>query len=332
MSRLGLRWRPFTFDLPSPMVTAHGALGRKWGWLLRLEAADGGLGWGEAAPLAADPQDPGQVACAACIAALGAWSERSELEARLGELPLPLAFALGTALAELEGWAQTDGGSGASWLAAPPSARLLPAGGAMVQELEKALSAAAGAGPAAPLTFKWKVAAAQDALERQWLEVLLERLPAAARLRLDANGGWDRATARAWADRLEEDPRLDWLEQPLKPADQAGLQELARRLPVALDESLRASPALRSSWSGWQVRRPALEGDPRPLWAQLRAGAPRRMVSTALETGIGQRLVGHLAALQARGPTPTAPGLAPGWCPDGPLFDLDPRVVWEAAA
>jgi O-succinylbenzoate synthase len=332
VSRLGLQWRPFAFDLPLEMVTAHGALARKRGWLLRLEAGDGGLGWGEAAPLAADPQDPGQLACAASIAALGAWSERSELEARLGELPLPLAFALGTALAELDGWAPMDGGSGASWLAAPPSARLLPAGEAMVPELEKALGAAAGAGPAAPLTFKWKVAAAADAPERLGLGVLLQRLPATARLRLDANGGWDRATARAWAERLVGDPRLEWLEQPLPPSDHDGLLDLAAGVPVALDESLRASPALRSSWSGWQVRRPALEGDPRPLWAQLRAGAPRRMVSTALETGIGQRLVGHLAALQARGPTPTAPGLAPGWCPRGPLFAADPQVVWEAAA
>jgi len=56
------------------------------------------------------------------------------------------------------------------------------------------------------------------------------------------------------------------------------------------------------------------------------------MVSTALETGIGRRLVAHLAALQAQGPTPTAPGLAPGWRPQGALFSVDPLQVWEAAA
>ena len=55
------------------------------------------------------------------------------------------------------------------------------------------------------------------------------------------------------------------------------------------------------------------------------------MLSTALETGIGRRWVDHLAALQAAGPTPTAPGLAPGWRPRGPLFSGDPAVVWEAA-
>ena len=80
------------------------------------------------------------------------------------------------------------------------------------------------------------------------------------------------------------------------------------------------------------MRRPVLEGDPRPLLAELRDGRPRLMVSTALETGIGRRWVHHLAALQAAGPTPTAAGLAPGWTPEGPLFAADPLVVWEAAA
>jgi o-succinylbenzoate synthase len=56
------------------------------------------------------------------------------------------------------------------------------------------------------------------------------------------------------------------------------------------------------------------------------------MLSTALETGIGRRLLLHLAALQAEGPTPAAPGLAPGWRPEGALFAADPHLVWEAAA
>jgi len=178
------------------------------------------------------------------------------------------------------------------------------------------------------------VAALDDALERDLLEQLLQRLPSAARLRLDANGGWDRATADAWGDRLQAERRLEWLEQPLPPADQAGLERLAARLPVALDESLRQRPELLAlgAWAGWQVRRPLVEGDPRPLLAALRAGTPRLMLSTALETGIGRRLLQHLAALQSDGPTPAAPGLAPGWRPEGALFAADLHVVWEAAA
>jgi len=55
------------------------------------------------------------------------------------------------------------------------------------------------------------------------------------------------------------------------------------------------------------------------------------MLSTAFETGIGRRWLHHLAALQHLGPTPAAPGLAPGWCPAGALFDPDPQNVWQAA-
>jgi len=336
---LTLEWRPFRFALPRALVTAQGALQERAGWLLRLQASDGRLGWGEAAPLelgvglrggapGACADTP--AACRATIAELGPSLSRQQLEEALPTLPGSLAFAIGAALAELEGWAGEAPGGGLAegwlaegWLAAPPSAWLLPAGAAVLPALEEALASNAQ-------TLKWKVAAGDDALERQLLEVVLERLPEAARLRLDANGGWDRATAAAWAERLAQEPRLEWLEQPLADDDLEGLEALAARLPVALDESLWRHPWLRQRWSGWQVRRPALEGDPRPLLAALAAGRAGWMVSTAFETGVGRRLVEHAAALQWRGPTPTAPGLAPQWRPTGPLFDADPAVAWAS--
>ena len=351
---LTLEWRPFRFALPRALVTAQGALQQRAGWLLRLQASDGRLGWGEAAPLelgvglrGGAPAACGDTleACRATIAELEPSLSRQLLEEALPALPGSLAFAVGAALAELEGWAgeaargglaeledlagEAPGGGLAAgwlakgWLAAPPSAWLLPAGAAVLPALEEALASNAQ-------TLKWKVAAADDALERQLLEVVLERLPEGGRLRLDANGGWNRATATAWAERLAQEPRLQWLEQPLADDDLEGLEALAARLPVALDESLWRHPWLRQRWSGWQVRRPALEGDPRPLLAALAAGRAGWMVSTAFETGVGRRLVEHAAALQWRGPTPTAPGLAPQWRPTGPLFDADPAVAWAS--
>lgn len=317
-----LTWRPFALALPRPLRTAHGTLSHKRGWLLQLRTASGQLGWGEAAPL--DQGGRSGPALALAISALGTAPDRARLERSLaaGALPGPLAFAIGGALAEADGLLATG------WLASPPSARLLPAGAGAVARLEAILQ---GSGPAGA-SFKWKVAVERDSDERAVLEQLLARLPAQARLRLDANGHWSRSTAAAWAERLAADPRLQWLEQPLAPADQAGLEALALRLPVALDESLCQCPALRQSWSGWQVRRPSQEGDPRPLLAELRAGRPRLMLSTAFETGIGRRWLHHLAALQLQGPTPAAPGLAPAWQPSGPLLASDPWQVWEAAA
>ena len=399
-SLLRLQWRPYAFILPQAMVTAHGAWRERRGWLLRLEAPDGRLGWGEAAQAPADgmgatglvgagmagagrtgagrsegemsgagwtgagrdevsseaataPAVASASAVGAAVASVAAssqpvasafpghsapWAEglaalapqasKADLEACLPQLPAPLAFALGAALAELDGLV---GAEPDPWRPAPPSAWLLPAGEGALESL-RGLLASDDPSPEGSLTVKWKVAAHPDPLERLLLEELLAQLPATARLRLDANGGWDGPTATAWADRLAREPRLEWLEQPLPPGDQEGLDALAQRIPVALDESLRVDPTLRQRWPGWQVRRPALEGDPRPLLAELRSGRPRLMVSTALETGFGRRWVHHLAALQADGPTPTAPGLAPGWTPQGPLFAADPLVVWEAAA
>ncbi len=341
---LELRWRPFTLRLPRPLQTAAGRLEQKRGWLLRLEnPASGGLGWGEAAPL--NPAD--HAAVAAALERLPASAGRAELERALIGLPPTLAFALGAALAELDGVVGPAAAGG--WLAAPPSARLLPAGEAMLDAIA-ALQAVAGSGGAGtvpqtdlPLTVKWKVAAAADGLERRLLEHLLDWLPARARLRLDANGGWDRTTAAAWADRLVLEHRLDWLEQPLPASDLEGLERLAERVPVALDESLALRPAWRQRWRGWQVRRPSQEGDPRPLLRVLtgvgvpaggvpQAGPGGGMVfSTAFETGIGARWIAHLAALQARGAHPAAPGLAPGWLPPGGLLSPEPTLVWEAA-
>ena len=335
---LRLAWRPFVLPLPQPLDTAAGVLTAKRGWLLRLSRADGAVGWGEAAPLVLEGSEPQRHAeLAAAIAALDPQLRRAELEACIAQArcPAPLAFALGGALAELEGQVGAEAGGCSGWLAPPQGAALLPAGAAALAALELASATPGFTGQGCTgqgFTVKWKVAVADDAAERQVLAQLLARLPATARLRLDANGGWDRPTAHAWAERLAHEPRLQWLEQPLPAADQAGLEALALQLPVALDESLLAAPELGHSWSGWQVRRPSQEGDPRPLLAALAAGRPRLMLSTSFETGIARRWLHHLAALQARGPTPVAPGLASDWQASGPLLSADPVQVWEAAA
>ena len=320
--RLSLALRPYGFVLTRPLTTATGSWQQRDGWLLRIVCPQTGrVGWGEVSPL--HPQER-----KACEQALADWQKtaelginRDQLELVLPQLPPAVAFAVGAALAELE----ADLGP---WHPAPPAAHLLPAGTSMLPELDRLLASPV----AAPgITVKWKVAAVDPELEWLLLHQLLERLPATARLRLDANAGWNREEAARWAEVLAADPRLEWLEQPLAVDDLDGLNRLAERLPVALDESLQARPAWREQWQGWQVRRPLLEGDPRPLLRQLQQGRPRLMLSTAFETGIGFRWLSLLSRLQWQGPTPAAPGLAPGWCPEGPLFSADPDQVWAAA-
>ncbi|MFL0768874.1 MAG: o-succinylbenzoate synthase [Prochlorococcus sp.] len=324
---LSMHWKPFGFRLRRPLQTSKTLLEQRQGWLLRLEDPSTGLGWGEVSPL--DPE--GLPHCLAWLEALGSAPQRADLEQVISQGPAPVGFALGAALAELDGLVGEKSRLG--WLPAPASAKLLPAGEPVLDALECALEGALADGfpVSQPLTLKWKVAAAADGLERRLLLRILEMLPETAQLRLDANGGWDRSQAQAWVQLLLNVPALQWLEQPLQNQDLQGLRALSRQLPVALDESLCSTPELRQSWLGWQVRRPLVDGDPRPLLQELTHGAPQRMISTAFETGIGARWIHHLAALQVRGPTPAAPGLAPGWCGDGPLFSSDPAEVWEAA-
>ena len=319
---LRLEVRPYAFALTRPLRTATGVWQQRCGWLLRLEGASR-FGWGEVSPLDATSHER----CARWLRAVpaGRWTEAA-LEEQLQNAPDEVAFGLGAALAELQGLVDDDGGE--AWLASPASARLLPAGQAMPAAFDQLLTQAS---PLAPLTVKWKVAAAPAAEEDHLLTWLLEALPPQARLRLDANGGWSMDEAQRWAARLQGDPRLEWLEQPLAVEHYASHCRLLETVPVALDEGLRDHPHWRQSWPGWQVRRPVLEGDPRPLLRQLQQGAPRVMLSTAFETGIGARWLGHLSALQQRGPTPAAPGLAPGWVPEGALWSVEPEQVWAAA-
>ncbi|MFM9047773.1 MAG: o-succinylbenzoate synthase, partial [Cyanobium sp.] len=294
--RLQLQWRPFSFPLFAPLQTAAGTLRERRGWLLRLDTAAGTTGWGEAAPLAfgGGAQEVLRP-CGRAMEQLGGTLDRGEVEQQLPSLPPPLAFAIGAALAEADGLV---GAAASGWRQAPPSAWLLPAGAGALG-LARTLWEQGAPAP----TFKWKVGVHATNQEQAWYGELAAGLPAGGKLRLDANGGLDRQTAWRWAELLGGDRRLEWLEQPLPPADHRGLQELSSLVPVALDESLRESPTLREAWPGWQVRRPSQEGDHRPLLRDLQRGRPRLMVSTSFETGIGRRWLAHLAALQAAGPT-----------------------------
>ncbi len=321
--RVALDIKPFSFLLRRPLKTSTGLIDRRQGFLLRLSNSDGRTGWGEVSPFQLDELK----LCERSLEALGRTPLRKELEAELVVSPAPLAFGIGAALAELDfliGEKTSEG-----WLKPPRSAFLLPSGKDALVDLSLRLGEVGSLSE--PLTFKMKVGIATNSQEISLCEQILARMPASSRLRLDANGSWNKSKAMDWAEHFRQESRIEWFEQPLPANDLYGLRTLAKYMPVALDESLLEQPALREDWNGWQVRRPLLEGDPRVLLRQLKDGIPYRMISTTFETGIGLRWIHHLAALQKKGPSPTAPGLAPGWCPEGPLFSSDPELVWLAA-
>ncbi len=178
------------------------------------------------------------------------------------------------------------------------------------------------------LTFKWKVGTLDRLSEEKILEKILSEINNKVKLRIDANGSWDREYANKWAEILRNNDNLDWLEQPLSEDDIEGLKELEKKVPVALDESIIKYPDLIKDWEGWQIRRPSQEINPLILLKELEEKRGFRVISTSFETGIGMRVLNHFSSIQLTGPTPKVPGLALKNFPKTTLFSNNPKDIW----
>ncbi len=320
---LKLDIKPFSFDLLRPLQTSQGILKTKKGWLIHLQNSYGQSGWGEVAPLNSFEEK----VCKKELIEIDKIISRDFLDNNLANWPKPIGFGIGSALAELD--LLIGQGSNQDWLRPNSSAQLLSTNTSILDEVNQAVNQYQQ--KKNNLTLKLKVGIKCLKYEQTLVRHILDLLPSTGRLRLDANGGWNLVESEDWIQILENEPKLEWIEQPLPASEINQLWELSKRIPIALDESLVLEPSLYKSWKSWQIRRPLLEGDPRFLLNELNEGIGYRVISSTFETGIGRRWLNHLAALQEKGPTPTAPGLAPNWCPNSPLFDNDPKVVWDAA-
>jgi len=177
-----------------------------------------------------------------------------------------------------------------------PVAALLPAG-------REALAAVAAKAEIGFRVFKWKVGVGDNDEELGLLDDLLARLPGGARLRLDANGAWDRRRAERWLERCAERP-IEFVEQPVAPAAR-GADDLLLGLagdfptPLALDESLvhdgDVERWLAAGWPGLFVVKPALLVDPSGVCAQLVQAKAGVVFSSALETAVGAQAALRLA-------------------------------------
>ena len=179
------------------------------------------------------------------------------------------------------------------------------------------------------LTIKWKVGTKDNKSEEKILEKILSQINKQVKLRIDANGSWDRTYANRWAEILKDNVNLDWLEQPLSEDDLEGLRELEKKIPVALDESIIKYPDLTRDWKGWQIRRPSQEINPLILLKELKEKKALRIISTSFETGIGMRVLNHFSSIQQTGPTPKVPGLALRNFPKTILFSKNPNDIWK---
>lgn len=311
-------YRVWRRELRVSLRTAHGPWSEREGMLVRLEAEDGRVGFGEIAPIPWFGTETLTEAEEVCRA-LGAKVEDRVLDAvatRFGCVRFALAAAR----------EQPPVPDPAVRLAV---AALLPAGRAALAALPDRLAAGF-------LGLKWKVGVERAEEELAVLDDLLAQLPPYVRLRLDANGAWDRRTAGRWLAVCAERP-VEFVEQPVNPCDLDSLLGLATDYPVtlALDESVTSLASAREwqtrGWPGLFVLKPALAGPLPELVAWAQATRPDLVISSAIETALGRAQV--LRAVLAHGLTKRALGVGIGpvfgdrrW--DGPVTGALLDAAW----
>jgi O-succinylbenzoate synthase len=333
-NRIRFRFKPYRRAFAVPVRTSRGVWAVREGIVIRLEREDGAAALGEIAPIESFGTETFAGALAWC-AAMGEQPEPERLASVPGGMPC-CAAAVAAARAGLE---RTGGDSDGVRPAGRAVCALLPAG----EDAGEALTRAADAGFRC---FKIKIGAADFEAERDAIDRLVERMPPAARLRLDANGGLLPRQAARWVRAAEPWP-VEYIEQPFPAAAAADTLALARdsAVPLALDEAVRSAGDVRRwcdlGWTGLFVIKPGLAGDPRALLGEA-ASAPERFVfSSALETAVGMaaglRLAFAAGGTRALGYGVAAffggdglgGGLARAWISPSDLADVDAEAVWN---
>lgn len=325
--------RVYRLPLRTPLRTAHGPWTEREGILVRLEDESGHVGFGEIAPIPWFGTETLAEAEEVCRK-FGDRVETATLDQvsnRLGAVRFALAAA------------QTRPAD--AWTSAPrvPLTALLPAGRAALAVLPERLEGGW-------LSFKWKVGVGEPDQELGLLDELLSVLPGYAKLRLDANGAWNRKTAERWLARCADRP-IEFVEQPVAPTDESALHGLAEDFPVkiALDESVAQLAEARrwqaEGWPGVFVLKPAIAGPLDELAAWMVATQADVVLSSAIETALGRAAILRFALRHHTALLRRAPGFGVGevfgdarW--DGPFLGavldegwfkaINPEALWTA--
>ena len=310
VSRVQANLREFELVLARPLVTAHGSITVRRGIEVRV-GDHACVGTGEAAPLPGF----GVETYGEALAALERWAADPE-----GSPPREpcAAAAVESALTQLD--AEIEGVSLATLLAGEAPVQPRIAVHALVSDLdpEAAAQQAARAAAVGHLAVKLKVAArdpngddvagAAPANEAARIAAVRRALPAGVALRLDANGGWDRATAVKVLRRVGH-LDIEYVEEPTpQPADWAQISRTVG-LPVAADEQLRDPASLDRLVEVGAIEvavlKPAVLGGPHATYDLARRAAMRgvrSVVSTFICGPAGLRIARDTAvAVDPRG-------------------------------
>ena len=240
-------FKPYRRELAVPLRTAHGVWAMREGLVVRLEGEDKTAGYGEIAPVTWFGTETLEEATALCAAWAGKLDEETldAVPERFG----CVRFAIDIARAEVERGLRTRSEPARNPGSSPqrlPVAALLPSGRASLEQLPGRLEQGF-------LCLKWKVGVGDAIDEMGILDDLLGALPAYVKLRLDANGAWDRRTAEKWLACCAE-RTVEFVEQPVAPIITADERALAREGLVRANEKPRnTSSTLRNSASRFAI-------------------------------------------------------------------------------
>lgn len=356
--RFRFQYRRYRLPFRAVVRTAHGPWAEREGLLVRLEdvseGGTGAVGYGEASPIpwfGTETVDDDEAAARA----LGEWIEGEVLE----RVPVAcgcLRAALADALSTCRSSQPQPSVSGPSPVPGPAYlgvAGLLPAGRAVLAAIPPKVDLGFR-------VFKWKVGVGDLADELSLLDDVCAAMPDKAKLRLDANGAWERRHAERWLERCAERP-VEYVEQPCFAAASEGataqrkVEDILLGLagdfptPIALDESLVGEGDverwLGQGWPGIFVVKPALLGDAAAALARLEKAQADVVFSSALETALGaqaalRRAFGWQTKRERRalgfGVWPLfrdmrfdGPGVAP-FVRAEDVTRIDPEALWSA--
>ncbi len=301
-----VRWRPFRLPLRHRFESAHGPLEGREGVLLELRDGDGGIGIGEASPMAslgAGSRDDVLRLLERHAPALTGVAGDDAMGALPAEGPgaAALRCAVDVALLDLE--ARRRGLPAAALLSEQPARSVLV--NAVLGDGDPEQVAARAREAVAAGYGALKLKAGSGALEHDiaCVRALRESCPDVV-LRLDANGAW---SERAAAEAIEEFAALgvELLEQPLPPAEVEALARLREQasLRIAADEAVAgeraAARVLEQRAADVLVLKPMLLGGVRPALELARRAAAvgiDAFATTTFDSSVGIAAALHLAA------------------------------------
>ena len=301
------RVHSYRLPLKRPWRSARGNWTERRGWLIQLVTRDGLAGYGDCAPLPEAGTELFSVAETALGELLGgAQGCPSEvlLKSLDGCIDAP-ATRCGVECALLDILSKRETQPLARWLNATAAneVSLNAALGVLDSDIAHRAHAAIEKGHQ---VLKVKLGIKPAAREIAELKELVETLPDGIRLRLDANGSWDEATASSMIAALGNMP-IESLEEPVtKPtwSNLVRLQALAP-WPIAMDESL---PRWQQGESPGQlpvsrlVLKPMVLGGVLPAMAtaiQARAAGVSSIVTSTVDSAAGVHAAAQLAAALA---------------------------------